>query len=174
LVAGGNRSAAVPLALLTTIGRQNRYGPEAGRSPGGRILPDFELVAAEVSTIVVEADLPPIYGIMGGVEKTTVYLTTEQKRALERAARAAGRSEARLIREGIEAVTAATGIAETRTPLPEGRAPSVGDGGDTIVRRPRWMPRSELVRFLGQGADTGLRAELRRLSPDTTDDVMTR
>ena len=113
-----------------------------------------------------------MYGMVGGMEKTTVYLTTEQKRALEQAARAAGRSEARLIREGIEAVTAPKGIAEARTPLAEMRAPGVADSGDPIVRRPRWMPRSELVRLLGQGADTALRAELRRLSPGTTDDVM--
>ena len=33
--------------------------------------------------------------MMGGVEKTTVYLTTEQKAALARAAEAEGRSEAR-------------------------------------------------------------------------------
>lgn len=42
---------------------------------------------------------------MGGMEKTTVYLTTAQKQALARAARIEGRSEADLIREGIEAVT---------------------------------------------------------------------
>jgi hypothetical protein len=34
------------------------------------------------------------------------------------------------------------------------------------------MPRDELVRLLGQGADPDLRAELRRLAPDTTDDVI--
>jgi hypothetical protein len=112
--------------------------------------------------------------MMGGMEKTTVYLTTEQKRALERAARTTGRSEARLVREGIEAVTARTGSAETTTPLPDGRPPGFGDGGDAIVRRPRWIPRDELVRLLGQGADPGLRAELRRLAPDTTDDEMIR
>ncbi len=116
--------------------------------------------------------LPPMYGMMGGMEKTTVYLTTEQKRALERTARATGRSEARLVREGIEAVTARTGTAETTTPLLDGRPPGVGGGGDTVLRRPRWMPRDELVRLLGQRADPGLRAELRRLAPDTTDDVI--
>jgi hypothetical protein len=40
------------------------------------------------------------------VRPTTVYLTDGQKRALERAAKAAGRSEAELIREGVELVTA--------------------------------------------------------------------
>jgi hypothetical protein len=51
------------------------------------------------------------------MEKTTVYLTTEQKRALERAARAEGRSEADLIREGIESVTAAHSVQEPTLPL---------------------------------------------------------
>jgi hypothetical protein len=109
--------------------------------------------------------------MMGGMEKTTVYLTTEQKRALAQAALASGRSEARLIREGIEAVTTTTGIAEARTPLAESQPPI---GGDVILRRPRWIPRDELIRLLGRGADAGLRAELRRLSPDTTDDVAMR
>ncbi len=113
-----------------------------------------------------------MYGIMGGMEKTTVYLTTEQKRALEQTARATGRSEARLVREGIEVVTARTGTAESTTWLLDERSHAVGGGGDTVLRRPRWMPRGELVRLLGQGADPDLRAELRRLAPDTTDDLI--
>lgn len=40
------------------------------------------------------------------MEKTTVYLTHSQKRALERAAKALGTSEAALIREGVELVAA--------------------------------------------------------------------
>ena len=51
------------------------------------------------------------------MEKTTVYLSTEQKRALARAARAEGRSEADLIREGIESVTARHRVAEPTLPL---------------------------------------------------------
>jgi hypothetical protein len=51
------------------------------------------------------------------MEKTTVYLTTAQKRALERAARAEGRSEAELIRDGITAVTARHRTAEPTIPL---------------------------------------------------------
>jgi hypothetical protein len=34
------------------------------------------------------------------------------------------------------------------------------------------MPRDEFVRLLGQGADPDLRTELRRLAPDTTDDLV--
>jgi hypothetical protein len=55
--------------------------------------------------------------MMGGMEKTTVYLTTAQKQALERAARIEGRSEAELIREGIEAVTGRHRTAEPTIPL---------------------------------------------------------
>jgi hypothetical protein len=51
------------------------------------------------------------------MEKTTVYLTTRQRRALARAARASGRSEAELIREGIDAVTERHRVAEPTLPL---------------------------------------------------------
>ena len=55
---------------------------------------------------------------MGGtVEKTTVYLTSAQKAALARAAHIEGRSEADLIREGIEAVTERHRTAEPTLPL---------------------------------------------------------
>ena len=51
------------------------------------------------------------------MEKTTVYLTTEQKRALSRAAQAEGRSEADLIREGIDSVTVRHRVAPPTAPL---------------------------------------------------------
>jgi hypothetical protein len=51
------------------------------------------------------------------MEKTTVYLTERQKRALARTAKATGRSEADLIREGIETVTARHRSAEPTLPL---------------------------------------------------------
>jgi Ribbon-helix-helix protein, copG family len=54
---------------------------------------------------------------MYGMEKTTVYLTDEQKRALERAAKAEGRSEADLIREGVDTVTARHRVMEPTLPL---------------------------------------------------------
>lgn len=106
---------------------------------------------------------------MGGMEKTTVYLTTDQKRALEEAAHTSGHSEARLIRAGIEAVTAPGRASETAAPFRAGQ--QTEDGRDTVRRRTRWMPRDELIGLLRQGADAGLRAELRRLAPDTTDDM---
>jgi hypothetical protein len=51
------------------------------------------------------------------MERTTVYLTERQKRALERAAKAEGRSEADLIREGVEVVTSRHQVAEPILPL---------------------------------------------------------
>ena len=51
------------------------------------------------------------------------------------------------------------------------------DGRDVAELRPlssrrEWMPRAEFVqRVLRHQADPGLRAELRWLSPDTTDDL---
>jgi Arc/MetJ-type ribon-helix-helix transcriptional regulator len=54
---------------------------------------------------------------MGGMRKTTVYLPEPLKAELARAAVEAGRSEADLIREGIELVTARVGGAEPRLPL---------------------------------------------------------
>ena len=41
-----------------------------------------------------------------------------------------------------------------------------------VGRRPRWMTRDEFVtRIAGHQADPALRAELRALAPDTTDDL---
>jgi Arc/MetJ-type ribon-helix-helix transcriptional regulator len=54
---------------------------------------------------------------VGGVRKTTVYLPDRLKSQLARAAVEAGRSEADLIREGIELVTARIDGAEPRLPL---------------------------------------------------------
>ena len=51
------------------------------------------------------------------MEKTTVYLPTELKRALERVAELEGKSEAELIREGIAAVVEPHRVAEPTLPL---------------------------------------------------------
>ncbi len=64
------------------------------------------------------------------MEKTTVYLTPTQKRALEKAARVAGRSEADLIREGVDAVTARHQIAEPVLPLFESGLPELAEHVD--------------------------------------------
>jgi len=64
------------------------------------------------------------------MEKTTVYLTREQKRALETAARIAGRSEAELIREGVDTVTARHQVAEPVLPLFESGRPDLAEHVD--------------------------------------------
>lgn len=71
---------------------------------------------------------------MGGMEKTTVYLPDELKRALRRAARATGRSEADLIREGIGTVLGTHRIAEPRLPLFESGQPDLAELVDERLR----------------------------------------
>ncbi|HEX4898392.1 MAG TPA: hypothetical protein VFV53_08565 [Candidatus Limnocylindrales bacterium] len=104
------------------------------------------------------------------MEKTTVYLTTEQKAALAAAAREQGRSEARLIRDGIEGLLA--GHATREAPASAAGEPKtdLGDRGELGVR-PRWVSREAFVgRFAGVQADPALRAQLRELAPDLTDE----
>lgn len=72
--------------------------------------------------------------MMGGMEKTTVYLTTTQKRALERAARLSGRSEAELIREGIEDVTSRHQVREPTIPLFSSGQPDLAERVDEYLR----------------------------------------
>jgi hypothetical protein len=67
------------------------------------------------------------------MEKTTVYLTTGQKSALGRAARASGRSEADLIREGIETVTARHLSREPTVPLFESGQPDLAERVDEAL-----------------------------------------
>lgn len=112
-----------------------------------------------------------MYGSVAGMEKTTVYLTTEQKAALAAAAREQGRSEARLIRDGIEGLLA--GHATREAPASAAGEPKtdVGDRGELDVR-PRWVSREAFVgRFVGVRADPALRIELRELAPDLTDEL---
>jgi hypothetical protein len=116
-----------------------------------------------------------MYGIVYGMEKTTVYLTADQKAALARAAAAEDRSEARLIRAGIDIVTARHRTAEAPAPAygaGQGDEParSTAPGPDT-PGRPRWLPREAFVReILRHPADAALRRELRALAPGTTDE----
>ena len=70
---------------------------------------------------------------MGGMEKTTVYLTDGMKRALRRAARSTGRSEADLIREGIGLVTGTHRIAEPRLPLFESGQQDLAERADELL-----------------------------------------
>ena len=68
------------------------------------------------------------------MEKTTVYLTEAQKRALEHAARTAGRSEADLIREGVELVTARHRTGELVLPLFSSNQPDLAEQVDEALR----------------------------------------
>ena len=103
------------------------------------------------------------------MQKTTVYLTREQKAALARAAHADGRSEARLIRDGIDAVLARRGIGEAAAPYGDEVAVSRG-ADDQAPREPRWVGRDEFLRrFVACQADAALRRELKELAPDMTD-----
>jgi Arc/MetJ-type ribon-helix-helix transcriptional regulator len=67
------------------------------------------------------------------MEKTTVYLPDELKRALRRAARATGRSEAELIREGVGLVTGRHRMAEARLPLFESGEPDLAERVDELL-----------------------------------------
>jgi hypothetical protein len=70
---------------------------------------------------------------MGGMEKTTVYLTSEQKRSLARAAKLERRSEADLIREGIEAITNRHRTAEPTIPLFTSGVPDLAARADDYL-----------------------------------------
>ena len=67
------------------------------------------------------------------MEKTTVYLTEDQKRALARAALASGRSEAELIREGVDLVTSARRVAEPTLPLFDSDDPAIAERVDDLL-----------------------------------------
>lgn len=71
--------------------------------------------------------------MMGGMEKTTVYLPDDMKQALRRAARATGRSEAELIREGVGLVTGTHRIAEPRLPLFDSGRPDLAERADELL-----------------------------------------
>lgn len=62
-----------------------------------------------------------------------MYLTEEQKRRLERTARLTGRSEAELIREGVDAVTNRHQVAEPRLPLFESGQPDLAEHVDEAL-----------------------------------------
>ena len=112
-----------------------------------------------------------MYGIVGGMEKTTVYLTSQQKAGLARAARADGRSEARLVRDGIDTMLARRGVGAAAAPYGEEVA-TRRKADDEALRQPRWIGRDEFLRrFVAWPADAALRRELRELAPDMTDEL---
>jgi len=67
------------------------------------------------------------------MRKTTVYVPDALKSQLERAAAESGRSEAELIREGIELVSARIDGAEPRLPLFASGHPSLAKRADDYL-----------------------------------------
>jgi len=112
-----------------------------------------------------------MYGTLGGMEKTTVYLTSQQKAALARAAHADGRSEAGLIRDGIDAELARRAVVEAAAGYGD-EATARTEADNAAPRQPRWIGRAEFLRrFAAWPADAALRGELRELAPETTDEL---
>jgi hypothetical protein len=74
-----------------------------------------------------------MYGKIYGMEKTTVYLTDAQKRALGTLAKQSGRSEAELIREGIDIVTAVRRVAEPTLPLFDSGDPTLAERAEELL-----------------------------------------
>ncbi len=70
---------------------------------------------------------------MYGMRRTTVYLPDELKAALERAAAASGRSEAELIREGVEHVAGLAERPPPRLPLFDSGDPSLAERADELL-----------------------------------------
>jgi hypothetical protein len=67
------------------------------------------------------------------MERTTVYLTAVQRRALAKAARATGKSEAELIREGVDAVTSQHRVAVPTIPLFESGRSDLATRADELL-----------------------------------------
>jgi hypothetical protein len=67
------------------------------------------------------------------VEKTTVYLPAETRRALKKLAARLGKSEAELIREAL-AVLAGSEAPRPRVPLGRGSGPSIAEDIDAALQ----------------------------------------
>lgn len=70
---------------------------------------------------------------MYGMQRTTVYLPRELKLDLERVARAEGRSEADLIREGVQKVVHAHRSPAPRIPLFRSDDPTLAERVDELL-----------------------------------------
>lgn len=70
---------------------------------------------------------------MYGMQKTTVYLPEELKRALGRFAAARGISEAELIREAVRAITAEVPPPSPRLPLFASGQPDLAERADAAL-----------------------------------------
>ncbi len=75
-----------------------------------------------------------MYGSLYGMQKTTVYLPDELKRALAELAVRKGTSEAELVREALSALTAAEGPPLLRLPLFRSGRPSLAERADEHLK----------------------------------------
>ena len=75
----------------------------------------------------------PTYGIIYGMQKTTVYVPEDLKRALTRTAAAKGRSEAELIREALRAATSLVALPRPRLPLFESGKPRLSERAEQAL-----------------------------------------
>lgn len=73
------------------------------------------------------------YGIVYGMEKTTVYVPPEVKRALGRLASARGTSEAELIREALRRIVAEAPAPRPQLPLIESGKPLLAERLDEAL-----------------------------------------
>lgn len=74
-----------------------------------------------------------LYGIVYGMQKTTVYIPHELKRALGQVAAARGVSEAELIREALHALTSHSVPPPPRLPLFESGKPGLAESVDEAL-----------------------------------------
>lgn len=79
--------------------------------------------------VAVSADVCYMYGM----RRTTVYLPDELKRGLERVAQAEGRSEAQLIREGVQEVIERRAAPRPKIPLFESDDPTLAERVDELL-----------------------------------------
>ena len=73
-----------------------------------------------------------MYGTMYGMNKTTLYLPEDLKRALERAARARSCSEAEIVREAIRRFTDAA-VVRPRLPLFSSGQPDLAERAEELL-----------------------------------------
>jgi plasmid stability protein len=122
--------ALLLLALTVSAARAFQDPPEYGPPKGTLVIEDAEDRAARQRTEGVAGT----YGMMYGMQKTTVYLPAELKQALAELAARRGQSEADIVREALAALTAAEGPPPPRLPLFRSGKPSLAERVDVHLK----------------------------------------